>query len=100
MQNNQLDIVVSGDWVRNLQLNHGTNLFRFNGAGSLQGNDAAQAIIAALNDPVVDDTYTGIPLIVDDTGISTPQGQTATTTPVQHQTQAAPPCMPHWERSS
>jgi hypothetical protein len=90
MQNNQLDIIVSENWVRNLQLNNGTNIFRFSGAGSLQGNDAAQALIAALNDPIVDDTYTEIPLIVDDTGISTPQGQTATTTPVQHQTQAAP----------
>jgi hypothetical protein len=90
MQNNQLDIVASGDWVRNLRLNNGTNLFRFNSAGSLQGNDATQAIIAALNDPLVDDTYTVIPLIVEDTGISTPQGPPATTTPVQQQTNAAP----------
>jgi hypothetical protein len=90
MQNNQLDIIVSGDFIRNLQLNNGSNLFRFNGAGSLQGNDATQALIAALNDPVVDDTYTVIPLIVEDTGISTPQGPPASTTPVQQQTQKAP----------
>ena len=89
MQNNQLDIVASGDWVRNLQLNSGTNLFRFSGAGSLQGNDATQALIAALNDPSVDDTYTVIPLI-EDTGISTSQGIPAITTPIQHQTQTAP----------
>jgi hypothetical protein len=90
MQNNQLDIVASGDWVRSLQLNNGTNLFRSGGAGSLQGNDAAQALITALNDPSVDDTYTVIPLIVDDTGISTPRGPPVMTTPVQTPTQAAP----------
>ena len=90
MQNNQLDIIPSGDFIRHLQLNNGTNLFRALGPGSLQGNDAKEGLIFALNDPSVDDTYTEIPLIVDDTGISIPQGQPATTTPVQHQTQAAP----------
>jgi hypothetical protein len=70
MQNNQLDIIVSGDWIRNLQLNNGTNLFRAFGPGSLQGNDVKEGFIAALNDPIVDDTYTEIPFIVDDTGIS------------------------------
>ncbi len=90
MQNNQLDIIPRGDFIRNLQLNNGTNLFRALGPGSLQGKDATHALIFALNDPGVDDTYTGIPLIVDDTGISTPGGPPATTTPVQHQTQSAP----------
>jgi hypothetical protein len=90
MQNNQPDIIGSGDFIRNLQLNNGTNLFRALGPGSLQGNDAKEGLIAALNDPIVDDTYTEIPFIVDDRGISTPQGQPVTTTPVQHPTQAAP----------
>ncbi len=90
MQNNQLDIIVSGDFIRNLQLNNGTNLFRAFGPGSLQGNNVKEGLIVALNDPMVDDTYTEIPLMVDDTGISTPQGPPATTTPVQQQTQKAP----------
>ena len=89
MQNNQLDIIVSGDFIRNLQLNNGTNLFRALGPGSLQGNDMKEGLIVTLNDPIVDDTYTEIPLLVDDTGISTPQGPPATTTPVQQQTQKA-----------
>jgi hypothetical protein len=81
MQDNQLDIVMSGDWVKNLKLNDGSssggmNLFRITGPGSLQGHDAAEALIAALNDPVVDDTYTEIPFVV--------------TAPVQHPTQASP----------
>jgi hypothetical protein len=81
MQNNQLDIVASGDWVKNLQLNGGSsgsgmNLFRITGAGSLQGHDAAEALIAALNDPTVDDTYTEIPFVV--------------TAPVQQPTPASP----------
>jgi len=81
MQNNQLDIIVSGDWVRNLQLNNGTNLFRAFGPGSLQGNDVKKGLIFALNDPGVDDTYTEIPLMVNDT---------VPATPVQHQTPASP----------
>jgi hypothetical protein len=90
MQNNMFDIVASGDYVRTLQGPNGVNLFRINGAGSLQGRDAADALIAALSDPKNgDDTFTAIPFIVDDTGISTPQAQPATTTPVQSPTQTA-----------
>jgi len=90
MQNNTFDIDVSGDYVRSLQLNNGTNLFRINGAGSLQGSDAADALIAALSDPKNgDDTYTEIPFSVEDTGISTPQANPATTTPVQSPAQTA-----------
>ncbi|MGD0081202.1 MAG: hypothetical protein ABSB80_11230 [Methanoregula sp.] len=91
MQNNTFDIVVSGDYVRNLQLNNGTYIFRINGPGSLQGNDAAEALIAAISDHNNgDDTYTEIPFLVDDAGISTPQAQPATTAPVQRQTPASP----------
>ena len=106
MQNNKLDIVRSGDWVKNLQLNSGAgaNLFRITGAGSLQGRDAKDAFIAALNDPAVDDTYTEIPLYVVDysgtknttipetspPGSVTIQAQAAPTTPVQQQTPVSP----------
>jgi PGF-CTERM protein len=40
------------------------NIFTLNGAGSLQGSDAAQALIEAINDPNVDDTYTKFQFIV------------------------------------
>jgi hypothetical protein len=104
MQNNQLDIVASGDWVKNPQLNNGgMNLFRITGPGSLQGRDAAEALIAALNDPAVDDTYTEIPFVIGETdmnngttseasfsGPSTLQAQGAPAIPAQHQTRASP----------
>jgi hypothetical protein len=37
---------------------NGTTLFKFSGAGSLQGNDAAEALTYALNDQGGDDIYT------------------------------------------
>jgi hypothetical protein len=91
MENTTFDIDVSGDYVRSLQRNNGTNLFRISGPGSLQGNDAAEALVAAFSDPNNgDDTYTEIPFQVDATGISTPHAQPATTTPAQSQTPASP----------
>jgi hypothetical protein len=91
MQDNRFDIIVSGDYVRNLHLNNGTIVFRLTGPGSLQGSDAADALIAALSDPDHgDDTYTEIPFLVDDTGVSTPPAPFATATPVQSPTQPAP----------
>ncbi|MFA4859278.1 hypothetical protein [Methanoregula sp.] len=96
MQNTQIDILTSGDWVKMLRhadgnLTDATNLFRFRGTGSLQGNDAAEAIIAAIRDHTTgDDTYTVIPFRVVDAGFSTPVTSPAATTPVQHPTQSAP----------
>jgi hypothetical protein len=95
MQNNQLDIVREGDWVKNVRLDEGRstggpNLFKIKGAGSLQGIDAARALVFGIIDSDVDDTYTEVPFFVDDTGISIPQAQQATTNPVQPKTQPAP----------
>lgn len=90
MQNNQFDIDVSGDYVRSLQLNNGTNLFRISGPGSLQGRDAADALVAAFSDPDTgDDTYTEIPFQVTDAGSPTPQATAATTAPFQKPTPPA-----------
>jgi hypothetical protein len=85
MENNTFDIDVSGDYVRSLYLNNGTNLFRISGPGSLNGNDTEEALVAAFSDPRNgDDTYTEIPFLVEDTGISTHQAQSATPSPVQN----------------
>jgi len=72
MQNNQLDIDVSGEYVRNMKLNNGTNLFKLTGSGHLKGSDAAGALLAAFDDTKeYDDTYTIVPFQVTDTGIGT-----------------------------
>jgi hypothetical protein len=90
MQNNKFDIDVGGDYVRNLNLNNGTNLFRISGPGSLQGSDATDALIAAItdqeahDDTYTRDTYTIIPFQVTDVGNST------TNVPVQQPNQSAP----------
>jgi len=86
MHNNQLDIVVSGDFVKNLQINDGTgtggmNVFRISGPGSLRGSDTTDALINAINDPSVDDIYALIQTEVVDTGVSAFQAQTPTTRP-------------------
>ena len=86
MADNRFDIVVSGDYVRDLKLDNGTNLFKLTGPGSLQSSDAADALAAALSDQeandttYTNDTYTLIPF----------QATAATTAPVQRTTQHAP----------
>lgn len=95
MMNNQLDIVRDGDYVKNVQLNEGsstggTTLFKIKGAGSLQGIDAARALVAAFNDPHADDTYTEVPFVIDDTGFTAHQAPPVTITSTQPRTQPAP----------
>ena len=87
MMNNRFDIDATGDYVRNLNLNNGTNLFRISGPGSLQGSDAADALVAGFSgDKTNDDTYTLIPFQVSGTGSQTPQATTGATAPVQRTT--------------
>ncbi len=43
----------------------GNQLFKVGGAGSLQGSDAAEALVQALNNPSVDDTYTKLQFLVE-----------------------------------
>ena len=92
MADNQFDFVVSGDYVRNLKLNNGTNVFKLTGPGSLQGSDAADALIAAISDQgtkdhtLTNDTYTIVPFQVTDAGSPTPQATAVTTAPVQRTT--------------
>ena len=107
MADNQSDFVVSDDYVRSLKLNNGTNIFRIAGPGSLQGSDAADALIAAITDQegqdktYTCDMYTLFPFRVTDAGSPTspaqpalqeqsvPLAQSTTTIPVQSPAQPA-----------
>lgn len=92
MQNNLFDIDISGDYVRNLKLNNSTILFRIAGPGSLQGPDAADALVAAFSDPEMKnvDTYTVIPFQVTDAGGAASPAPATTTVPDPQTTQHAP----------
>lgn len=91
MQDNQFDIDVSGDFVRNRNLNNGTVLFKITGASGLQAKDAVKALVAAFGDPkACDDTYTVVPFQVAATGSSASPPAAATTAPAQSPAQPAP----------
>jgi trimeric autotransporter adhesin len=81
MQNNVFDIylanVTAGNaqdaWVLNRMLKNGNNpdgtrVFKIRGAGSLQGNDAYEALVQVFEDPAVDDTIVIFPSTVNPTG--------------------------------
>nr|WP_319376857.1 MEMAR_RS02690 family S-layer glycoprotein [uncultured Methanoregula sp.] len=76
MQNTIFDVVPTAGTgtdsgktvVTNMQLGvagTGTKVFTLLGAGSLQGSDAAEALVQGINDPNVDDTYTKLQFIVE-----------------------------------
>ena len=67
---NQPD-TVNDLWVYNLQLKDSdgssyTRIFKLGGAGSLQGSDAAEALVQGINDANVDDTYTKLQFLVEE----------------------------------
>lgn len=72
MQNGVFDIDQRGEDVVNLELNdadsngEGTVIFHLEGSGSLQGSDAAEALVQAINDPNIDDTYTKLNILVEE----------------------------------
>jgi PGF-CTERM protein len=82
MANNKFDIDLSPSasgrlagataiYVRNEVLNTvGANIFLINGPGSLQGSDAAEALVQAINDPNVDDTYTKLQFLIEEPTIT------------------------------
>jgi PGF-CTERM protein len=45
--------------------NQGSRIFKLEGAGSLQGSDAAEALVEGINDANVDDTYTKLQFLVE-----------------------------------
>jgi PGF-CTERM protein len=67
---NQVD-TVNDLWVYNKQLKDSqgseyTRIFKLGGAGSLQGSDAAEALVQGINDANVDDTYTKLQFLVEE----------------------------------
>jgi len=90
MQNNRFDVykgngatatssIDGSNYVFNMMLGNsstgGTKVFALLGAGSLQGSDAAEALVQAINDPNVDDTYTKLQFLIENPIITiTPVG--------------------------
>jgi PGF-CTERM protein len=76
MQNNKFDVddVSDGNfnvWVENKMLidtttKVPTRIFKIGGSGSLQGSDAAEALVQGINDANVDDTYTKLQFLVEE----------------------------------
>jgi PGF-CTERM protein len=81
MQNSMFDVNTVGVyniddttndlWVYNLQLKDVvtgaySKIFKLGGAGSLQGSDAAEALVQGINDANVDDTYTKLQFLVEE----------------------------------
>ena len=76
MQNNRFDVATMTDgnfnvWVQNLMLidtvsKTYTRIFKLGGPGSLQGSDAAEALVQGINDANVDDTYTKLQFLIEE----------------------------------
>lgn len=70
MQNAKFDIEKQDNYVYNRELGDpadgGLSIFKITGSGSLQGSDAAEALVQAISDPNVDDTYTKLNFIVEE----------------------------------
>jgi len=76
MQNNVFDVrpcnsgtTIDANKVCNYQqavgVANGQSIFTIFGAGSLQGSDAAEALVQGINSPNVDDTYTKLQFLVE-----------------------------------
>jgi hypothetical protein len=82
MADNTSDFTINGKSVRDMKLGNGTDLFRIMGPGSLQGRDAADALVTAISareahdSTYTNDTYVIIPFQV--TGAASPAGSGVT----------------------
>jgi len=67
MYNDRLDVYPKNDYVVGPYPIFGQEniIFKLMGAGSLQGSDAAEALVTALNNPSVDDTYTKLQFLIE-----------------------------------
>nr|WP_319540615.1 MEMAR_RS02690 family S-layer glycoprotein [uncultured Methanospirillum sp.] len=70
MYNNEFDVYpdnpLSPQNVLGSYPTRGSQLFKIGGQGALQGTDAAEALIQAINNAMVDDTYTKLQFLVEE----------------------------------
>lgn len=67
MYNNIFDVTLDGQYVVK---DNGDTLFKIKGAGSLQGSDAAYALVDEINSADIDDIYISLQFSVDEPTIS------------------------------
>jgi len=65
MYNDVLDVKPSGDYVVGPYPTANSRIFKVRGAGALQGSDAAEALVNALDNSYVDDTYTKLQFLIE-----------------------------------
>lgn len=64
MYNDQFDVYIDGNYVSGEYPTSGSKKFQYAGPGALQGSDAANALVNALDDTAVDDTYARTQFVV------------------------------------
>jgi hypothetical protein len=71
MMNGKFDIMFNAGTgqVINQELDGGMSIFSLTGPGSLQGPDAAAALIHAINDQNIDDTFSTVTFFVDEASV-------------------------------
>lgn len=74
MYNNEFDVYPDNPLVPVNVLGayptRGSEIFKIGGQGALQGTDAAKALVDAINSPMVDDTYTKLQFLVEESKIT------------------------------
>ena len=70
MYNNEFDVYpdnpLEPQYVYGSYPTRNSQIFKVGGSGALQGTDAAEALIQAINSPMVDDTYTKMQFLVEE----------------------------------
>jgi len=74
MYNNEFDVYPDNPLAPQNVLSsyptRGSQIFTISGPGALQGTDAANALVQALNSPMIDDTYTKMQFLVEEPKVS------------------------------
>ena len=74
MYNDKFDVypdsAINPQYVLGEYPTRGSELFKIAGPGALQGSDAAEALINALNNAMIDDTYTKLQFLVEEAKVS------------------------------
>jgi PGF-CTERM protein len=74
MYNNEFDVypdnAAAPQFVYGAYPTRDAQIFKIGGQGALQGTDAAEALVQAINSPMVDDTYTKLQFLVEEPKIT------------------------------